>query len=62
MRLLCVLFAVLLLFSMAAPGHGQLKGICKGYCSSVCEKKDMWTIHRSCKKAYCCLPPLKKGK
>ncbi|XP_019469194.1 small basic protein 1 [Meleagris gallopavo] len=62
MRLLCVLFAVLLLFSLATPGYGQHKGTCKGYCASACNKKDEWTFHQSCKKMYCCLPPPKKGK
>uniref|UniRef100_A0A8C9FX77 Beta-defensin n=1 Tax=Pavo cristatus TaxID=9049 RepID=A0A8C9FX77_PAVCR len=62
MRLLCVLFAVLLLFSMATPGYGQYKGTCKGHCASACNKKDEWTFHQSCKKKYCCLSPPKKGK
>ncbi|NP_001304068.1 ovodefensin B1 precursor [Gallus gallus] len=62
MRLLCVLFAVLLLFSMAAPGYRKRKGTCKGYCAPTCNKKDEWSFHQSCKKMYCCLLPLKKGK
>ncbi|XP_032299368.1 small basic protein 1-like [Coturnix japonica] len=62
MKLLCVLFAVLLLFSMAVPGYGQYEGACKGFCASVCGKRDEWTFRRFCKNKYCCLPPPKKGK
>ncbi|XP_040406600.1 small basic protein 1 [Cygnus olor] len=62
MRVLCVVFAVLLLFSMATPGYGQPKGFCAGYCSYSCAKTDEWTFHQTCGKMYCCIPPPKKGK
>uniref|UniRef100_A0A493T7I0 Uncharacterized protein n=1 Tax=Anas platyrhynchos platyrhynchos TaxID=8840 RepID=A0A493T7I0_ANAPP len=62
MRVLCVVFAVLLLFSMAVPGYGQKKGFCAGYCSYSCAKTDEWTFHQTCGKMYCCIPPPKKGK
>uniref|UniRef100_A0A8B9PYP7 Uncharacterized protein n=1 Tax=Apteryx owenii TaxID=8824 RepID=A0A8B9PYP7_APTOW len=62
MKLLCVVFAVLLLFSVAAPGYGQSKNVCDGYCSPACGKTDEWTFHPACVKMYCCVPPPKKGK
>ncbi|XP_075004091.1 small basic protein 1-like [Calonectris borealis] len=62
MRVLCVVFVVLLLFSLATPGYGQPKGTCGGYCSYMCGKRDEWTFSQSCGKMYCCIPPPKKGK
>ncbi|XP_019330114.1 small basic protein 1-like [Aptenodytes patagonicus] len=62
MRVLCAVFAVLLLFSLATPGYGQPKGSCGGYCSYMCAKRDEWTFSQSCGKMYCCIPPPKKGK
>ncbi|KFP65129.1 Small basic protein 1 [Cariama cristata] len=62
MRVFCAVFAVLLLFSLATPGHGQAKGGCNGYCSYICAKRDEWSFSESCRKMYCCTPPPKKGK
>ncbi|XP_069707016.1 beta-defensin 123 [Phaenicophaeus curvirostris] len=63
MRVLCVVFSVLLLFSLAIPGGCMPKGICSGYCSYTCAKRDEWSLRHSCgKKKYCCIPLPKKGK
>ncbi|XP_064002889.1 small basic protein 1-like [Pogoniulus pusillus] len=62
MRLLCWVFATLLLFSLASPGCGQYKGACDGYCAHLCAKRDEWTFSHTCGKMYCCIPPPKKGR
>ncbi|XP_051470391.1 small basic protein 1-like [Apus apus] len=62
MRVLCVVLAVLLLFSLASPGYGQPKGFCGGYCSYTCAKRDEWSFSQSCGKMFCCIPPPEKGK
>uniref|UniRef100_A0A8C3R2P1 Beta-defensin n=1 Tax=Cyanoderma ruficeps TaxID=181631 RepID=A0A8C3R2P1_9PASS len=62
MRVLCLLFAVLLLFSLATPGHGQFKGFCDGYCAPVCGETEEWSSHPYCDELQCCVPSPKKGK
>uniref|UniRef100_A0A8C5TR17 Beta-defensin n=1 Tax=Malurus cyaneus samueli TaxID=2593467 RepID=A0A8C5TR17_9PASS len=62
MRVLCVLFAVLLLFSLASPGHGQPKGFCDGYCSHACGETEEWSFSPYCEELHCCIPSPKKGK
>ncbi|XP_065488867.1 small basic protein 1-like [Caloenas nicobarica] len=62
MRVICMVFAVLLLFSLATLGYGQHKGACPGYCSYMCDKTDEWGFSHSCGKMYCCIPSPKKGK
>ncbi|XP_035419597.1 cygnin [Anser cygnoides] len=63
MRFLCLVLAVFLLVSLAAPGYGQVRKYCPkvGYCSSKCSKADVWSLSSDCK-FYCCLPPGWKGK
>ncbi|XP_031459681.1 meleagrin-like isoform X2 [Phasianus colchicus] len=57
MRFLCLVFAVLLLVSLAAPGYGQVLKYCPktGYCSSKCSKGEVWARSSDCK-VHCCLP------
>uniref|UniRef100_A0A8B9QV38 Uncharacterized protein n=1 Tax=Anas platyrhynchos TaxID=8839 RepID=A0A8B9QV38_ANAPL len=54
MRFLCLVFAVFLLISLAAPGYGQVRKYCPkvGYCSSKCSKADVWV----CKGNICSIP------
>ncbi|XP_025896542.1 small basic protein 1-like [Nothoprocta perdicaria] len=62
MKLLGAVFVVFLLFSVATPGYGQPKNICKGYCSKTCTLTDQWTFHAACGKRFCCQPLRRKGK
>ncbi|POI26675.1 hypothetical protein CIB84_009572, partial [Bambusicola thoracicus] len=54
MRFLGLVFAVLLLVSMAASGYGQVLKYCPkvGYCSSKCSKSEIWARSHECK-MYC---------
>ncbi|NXG56460.1 CYGN protein, partial [Hemiprocne comata] len=63
MRFLYLVFAVILLVSLATPGYGQVRKHCPkvGYCSSKCSKADIWSHSYDCK-YYCCMPPGWKGK
>ncbi|NXX81133.1 CYGN protein, partial [Urocolius indicus] len=63
MRFLYLVFAVVLLVSLAVPGYGQRMKYCPdmGYCSSKCAKGDMWALSYDCKK-FCCISPSWKGK
>ncbi|NXL93695.1 CYGN protein, partial [Alectura lathami] len=63
MRFLCLVFAVILLVTLATPGYGRIVKYCPkvGYCSSKCSKAETWTLSSDCK-LYCCLPPGWKGK
>uniref|UniRef100_A0A8B9QQF8 Uncharacterized protein n=1 Tax=Anas platyrhynchos TaxID=8839 RepID=A0A8B9QQF8_ANAPL len=63
MRVLCVVFAVLLLFSMAAPGkRATRRAFAQGTAPTRVPKRTEWTFHQTCGKMYCCIPPPKKGK
>ncbi|XP_019468991.1 meleagrin [Meleagris gallopavo] len=63
MRFLCLVFAVLLLVSLAAPGYGQVLKYCPkiGYCSSKCSKAEVWAYSPDCK-VHCCVPANQKWK
>uniref|UniRef100_A0A8B9BFR8 Beta-defensin n=1 Tax=Anser brachyrhynchus TaxID=132585 RepID=A0A8B9BFR8_9AVES len=63
MRFLCLILAVFLLVSLAAPGYGQVRKYCPwgGYCSRKCSKADVWSLSSDCK-FYCCLRLIWKGK
>ncbi|NP_001304270.2 ovodefensin subfamily A, member 3 precursor [Gallus gallus] len=63
MRFLCLVFAVLLLVSLAAPGYGLVLKYCPkiGYCSNTCSKTQIWATSHGCK-MYCCLPASWKWK
>ncbi|NXJ13581.1 MELG protein, partial [Odontophorus gujanensis] len=63
MRFLCLVFAVLLLVSLAAPGYGQVLKYCPkmGYCSTKCSKVEIWARSSNCK-GHCCLPASWKWK
>ncbi|CAM5130919.1 unnamed protein product [Natator depressus] len=60
MRFLYLVFAVLLLVSLATPGYGQKK-VCPGRCTLKCGKHERPTLPYNCGKYICCVP-VKKGK
>uniref|UniRef100_A0A8C0VG35 CYGN protein n=1 Tax=Cyanistes caeruleus TaxID=156563 RepID=A0A8C0VG35_CYACU len=63
MRFLCLVFAVFLLVSLAAPGYGKFRKTCApvGYCSPKCRVMDLKYTSADCKYS-CCIPTTWKGK
>ncbi|KFV73963.1 Cygnin [Dryobates pubescens] len=63
MRFLYLVFTVFLLVSFTVPGYGQIVKHCPkaGYCSTKCEKAELWSYSTDCKD-YCCIPYTWKGK
>uniref|UniRef100_A0A8C3I743 Uncharacterized protein n=1 Tax=Chrysemys picta bellii TaxID=8478 RepID=A0A8C3I743_CHRPI len=63
MRIFYLVFAVLLLVSLATPGYGQYgyhKGGCPGRCAKSCDKHEVASKTFDCKYMKCCTYP-KKG-